>query len=229
MKIYINGLETDYSVSSNGLVLNRKTQRLLQGSPDKRGYVTVSIRSSSKMYTKLVHRLVAGAFIPNPENKPTVNHIDGNKSNNDLSNLEWATHKENINHAISTGLRNTSGINAPSNIYSEEIVHKVCKLLEASKSPKEISELLGVSTNLPNRIKYLGKWKEISHKYNIPKTRKLSYSTKNKVLDLFRAGIYDYDELLKRLGLPDTVHSRKYLYGVKWQFKRVQGSSTIEH
>lgn len=68
---------------------------------NKKSYHRVNLGSNN---TITIHRLVATAFIPNPENKPTVNHIDGDKNNNCASNLEWATHKENNNHAYDLGL-----------------------------------------------------------------------------------------------------------------------------
>lgn len=68
------------------------------------GYFIVTLCSNGKRKNKRVHRLLAEAFLPNPENKELINHIDGNKKNNKLSNLEWATPKENTQHAIRMGL-----------------------------------------------------------------------------------------------------------------------------
>ena len=68
------------------------------------GYMIVTLCHEGVRKNKRVHRLLTEAFIPNPSNKAHVNHIDGNKLNNSLDNLEWATPKENTNHAIKTGL-----------------------------------------------------------------------------------------------------------------------------
>lgn len=226
--IYIDGNLTSYQISDTGMVYNTATGRYLSGSHDKRGYQVVSIYCNHKLYSVKVHRLVAIAFIPNPENKPTVNHLDGNKDNNCVDNLEWATHKENITHAIDTGLRNTSGINSGSNKYDEATVHKVCKLLSEGSGIKEIAEKLKVSPNLPRRIKYADKWKSISSQYNIPGISRISNDTKDKVYDLFKSGLRDYSKITNILKLPDTDKTRNYLYSLHWKYKKAQGSSTIE-
>lgn len=77
-----------------------KPERLLKVLLNNRGYLTVKLNGK----TKMVHRLVAESFIANPENKPCVNHLDGNKLNNHVTNLEWNTVAENNAHARSTGL-----------------------------------------------------------------------------------------------------------------------------
>ena len=91
--------DTNYSVSSNGLVRNDKTGKNKAQTLRKDGYNKVDIYDSGERASKRVHRLVAEAFIPNPDNKPQINHIDGNKLNNDVSNLEWSTCSENMLHA----------------------------------------------------------------------------------------------------------------------------------
>lgn len=69
------------------------------------GYMLVDMRKNKKRYIKCVHRLVAEAFIPNPNNLPQVNHIDGNKANNNVTNLEWCTCSENQYHAFNNNLK----------------------------------------------------------------------------------------------------------------------------
>jgi hypothetical protein len=96
-------IQEGYYVTRNGEILsNRKFNKPTPMKPftDKEGYMRVKLLGK----TKKVHRLVAQAFIPNPDNKPTVNHIDGNRSNNCVENLEWATYSENKQHAYDTGL-----------------------------------------------------------------------------------------------------------------------------
>ena len=103
----IKGYETHY-VTKDGYIYScinnarnrRKNPLLLVGGKDRDGYQLIGLKNK----TFKVHRLVAEAFIPNPLNKEQVNHIDGNKSNNCVSNLEWNTPSENVQHAFATGL-----------------------------------------------------------------------------------------------------------------------------
>lgn len=104
----INGYEGLYEVSDMGNVrrfYKNGNVKILNQRLSHDGYCKVTLSKGGKLKTFQVHRLVAMAFIPNPENKPEVNHIDGkNKSNNKISNLEWATKAENKEHAYKNGL-----------------------------------------------------------------------------------------------------------------------------
>ena len=97
----------DYTISTDGIVTSyrqSKQGRPLSPSPDGGGYPKVVLTSATKK-GKHIHRLVAEAFIPNPDNKREINHIDGDKTNNHVSNLEWSTRSKNMKHAWATGLR----------------------------------------------------------------------------------------------------------------------------
>jgi HNH endonuclease len=118
-----------YSVSSCGAVFGVNGQPLTQNTDDK-GYFRVYPYGVSY---KRVHRLVAEAFIENPQGLPEVNHIDGNKQNNDVSNLEWVTHKENVHHAINTG----NGEDSPRAILTNDQVSFIRK--NVKKRDKEFS------------------------------------------------------------------------------------------
>lgn len=99
--------EFDVDVNEDGEIFNARSGRKFKATTDKHGYCRITLtKPDGKRGGLFVHRAIALAFIPNPENKPDVNHMDGNKSNNALSNLEWATRGENMRHAKNTGLWN---------------------------------------------------------------------------------------------------------------------------
>ena len=97
----------NYIVSNTGKIRREGSDRGLSVR-DRKGYLSVDLYENSKRKTERVHRLVAEAFVPNPDNKPYVNHKDGNKHNNNASNLEWVTSKENCRHAWNNGLTKPS-------------------------------------------------------------------------------------------------------------------------
>jgi hypothetical protein len=118
----IEGYEELYSISTLGRVksleryrqnhgrLQKVESKIKSTRKDKQGYVLLDLYKDNKPKTVRVHRIVAEAFIPNPNNKETVNHIDGDKSNNNINNLEWASAKEQNEHFYKRNLKSKENI-----------------------------------------------------------------------------------------------------------------------
>ena len=130
----VKGYEDSYLVSNHGRVKSLSSSRVFTGSNS--GYARCRI--GGRMLR--VHRLVAEAFIPNPENKPQVNHLDGDKQNNHVSNLEWCTNAENAIHAYQTGITET--VNPP---FTKDDVKAIRKLKAEGFGATEISRKLSLN------------------------------------------------------------------------------------
>lgn len=143
----IEGMEGRYAVTTNGMVWSHKRQKFLKAGLVGKGYLAVSIcPKGEKSKHRYIHRLVAQAFIPNPDNKPTVNHKDGNKQNNDISNLEWATQKEQIAHAVSEGLSNLVGEgNGYSKLTESKVLEIRSKYSSMDYSHEQLAKEYGVT------------------------------------------------------------------------------------
>lgn len=94
-----------YSASNLGRIRNDRTNRIMHVFMNTRGYLALSIYINGERFQQMVHRLVAEAFLGGPYPDLDVNHIDGNKTNNCIENLEWCTRTENVRHAVHNGLR----------------------------------------------------------------------------------------------------------------------------
>lgn len=128
---------SSYGITENGQVWSYKSNKFLSQRYDKYGYLRVTLMNDDKkMKTELVHKLVALAYIPNPDGKETVNHKDENKENNCVSNLEWMTRQENLNYGT-RGQRQSDKVSKPIRCIETGIIYK--NTLVASKE-------IGIST-----------------------------------------------------------------------------------
>jgi len=133
---------TRYSISDDGQLRNNETGLIRKQGVSKGGYLHCDLYDPIlKEKNFYIHRLVAIAYIPNPENKSTVNHIDGNKANNRVDNLEWSTQLENNLHAYKTGLKNHFH-----NIKSISQYSLTGQLIREWPSLSEAGRQLGIST-----------------------------------------------------------------------------------
>lgn len=177
----VKGYEGHYQISSAGIVRSldrqvsqwnesakRVTSRLQKSiymSPfyDKDGYLKVQLTRNGERHKFFLHRLVALNFIPNPENKPEVNHKDGVKDNNNLPNLEWNTTSENQRHAIANKLYVTAkGEDSGQAKLKEVEVREIHDLWASGEVTQEyLSQKFGVRTGTISRIVNGIRWRHI--------------------------------------------------------------------
>lgn len=151
----------DYQISNLGnvkMTANNATrkERLLKPVKHPRGYLRVALYKNKKPYFFSVHRLVAINFINNPENKKTVNHINGDKTNNKVENLEWLTYRENMNHAVENRISACGERNGRSKLTRLQ-VNEIKNNTELNQY--ELAKKYNVTQGSINRIKLNKGWK----------------------------------------------------------------------
>lgn len=135
-----------YQVSNNGLVMNKKTSRVLKQSVrNEGGYLSVTLYHSGKSKSLYVHRLVALAFVDGYFPGAEVNHKDGDTTNNHYTNLEWVTSQQNHDHKVAMGLTSRKGL-------SEVTDNSVVELLRKGNSEREVSRITGISRKVIHRL-----------------------------------------------------------------------------
>ena len=150
-----------YKVTKDGKVWSERSKRFL--SPLRRGhYECVTLAVNGKNEHRAIHRLVAEAYIPNPHNKPIVNHIDGNKTNNEVSNLQWTTTAENTQHAYDNGLIDK---NVGEQVYGSKLTSKCIDTIFYLKSlgwkQYKIAEEMDVSRSRISEILNKKSWRHL--------------------------------------------------------------------
>lgn len=172
----VQGYEGIYEVSNLGRVrsLDRVaenrwgTTRPIPGTMrtiavKREGYCFVNLFRKSKGQPMYVHRLVALAFLPNPDNLPQVNHKDGDKSNNALTNLEWCTGSDNCYHAIHEGIyQQARGESSAKAVFTEDQVREIRRRWAAGEKQKHLAAEFGTRPGTINKIVHRQRWKHVA-------------------------------------------------------------------
>jgi len=155
----------NYAVSKCGKIFNLNTGRQLREDIGNNGRARITVCKNNKPKRFQVHRLIAELFIPNPLDKETVNHKDGNPLNNHVDNLEWNTRQENQRHAVENELCPRGEENGNS-CNKESTVKKVCELIQAGFQRSYILNETDISKSSFDDIRRRKTWAWLSHSYS---------------------------------------------------------------
>lgn len=153
----------DYEINSEGIVRRISTKRIKKSFKRLDGYIGIQLYiTKEKVKNYQLHRLIANAFIPNPDNKLYVNHIDSNRENNSLNNLEWVTFEENVKHGYESGHASNKGSNNGFSVLTEEQVLEMRRKRENDKlSYQQLAAHYNVSYGCVAGIIQRKNWKHI--------------------------------------------------------------------
>lgn len=199
----IEGYEGRYRVSTLGKVYSCVSEKTLK-TANTRGYLIVCLTMHRKQVNHKVHRLVALAFLGNPENKPQVNHIDGIKTNNNISNLEFVTPSENIIHAHETGLSSTNITNRK--LTDIEIL-TIATMARAGHSPKKLSEGYKVAIQTIYKIEKGDLWNNLTGMKRPRKTRLISDYEKDSIALMAKKGAM-FKDIAEKFNIDPSTVSR---------------------
>lgn len=153
----------DYEINSEGVVRRISSKRIKKSFKRKDGYIGIQLyKAKDKVVNYQLHRLIADAFISNPENKLYVNHKDSNRENNSLDNLEWVTFEENVKHGYELGYATNKGSNNGFSLLTEQQVLEIRKRrVEEKLTYQKLATLYNVSYGCIAGIIQKTNWKHI--------------------------------------------------------------------
>lgn len=154
------GYEDYFQISNLGRVFSKRTNKILKFSSAGE-YLTISTKIGGKKGKSVnlkVHRMVAIAFVENADNKPMVNHIDGNKKNNNASNLEWTTNAENIQHAVENDLIKIKNNKSNMSMEKARLIRRI--KAENKITAKQIAEDMNICYHTVKLVLRNETWKE---------------------------------------------------------------------
>lgn len=199
----INGYE-EYEISNLGRVKSFKRDRKGKIMKPKFSgeYLAVTLCADGQQERKTIHRLVAEHFIPNPKNKPQVNHIDGNKLNNKACNLEWVDNSENLKHAHDIGIKKPSlgESNGMSKLTNHEVLAIYFLAHTGKFKLKEIANLFDTDYRNVSLIKLGKRWGHLTDVYKIiNRVEELEEGVKEAVSDIENISPHEAKKTLMNL------------------------------